>query len=336
MADYNYEYNYNHNESWWSMNSTSSYEYVSPYDDIFVYDQYDFDQVFNTTISEIENETPLELFSIIDVEALTWVVVAMFGFILNILACVVLFRKRKVDTVLLGVLAVADVLFSLDMIILYTPFITYGHWMSEGSICKLAVIIVDFHEYFSILLLSVAFCLLLCREPQLKLTYVIIAVVAFCSLMMVLVKLYSGWSAWGIHDVYFDGQEVVCDRKAHLVSPNKVLGLKIMVNFALPVTVMIVGSISRRCLWVSSSSTRSTSNRLVFMVLVIQILLWSIRTVVAEGVFICFYCSTLATLILVYRPLLYIVMDHSIRKGFSKLFSKNRDHEREQTEMGQF
>lgn len=247
------------------------------------------------------------------------VVLSIVGVIGNIFMCIVVFRRRNLQTSLnlfLGTLAFADLLYCLGGVIVNPTFIFGDSWMYGEFACYASTFVDEFHELYGSIIASTAIILFLCRKISLKMAYVTIFIVGMCTAIMSFVSVKF------THLHNFDEQQVcLIDWPDHMFNAAHQI-LKLLVNVVLPVMMIVVSLVLR---FILKIEVNASSSRLLTVTMVIYVLLWSPMTVVLTFFHHTYFHTALIVLshlAAVYKPIVYYKMDHILRAEFLDLFSK--------------
>lgn len=276
---------------------------------------------FNESLKDLEfyddklNDELISDYSVINlIEVFYAVAISIFGFIVNIIVCILVFKKGKTQTslnVFLVTLAIYDMLFCLFYLIVSPTYYLFNAWIFGAYLCYGFIFVPEFNEYYTIIAICTSICLFSCRKVNLKLAYVTIIIISCCAVIMAFVG-----NKYFLIDVHYS-----CGDIFSLVY----LQLKLLINIVLPLVVIIL-SIILRFLFKSDSNP---SSRLLLVLMGIYVLLYTpwaaLRSFPMNAqLYIYFYkfCYFLSHLTVVYKPIVYYKMDKKLKNEFLKLISQ--------------
>lgn len=254
--------------------------------------------------------------STIKIENVFVIVISLIGIIVNTIVCIIVFRKRKMQTslnVFLVTLAISDVLYCLFCLIPTSTHYLLDSWNNGICMCYISTFVRSFYSSFTMIAISTSICLFLCNKVNLKLAYFTIIIISFCTIILALVRTVSVELT-----TYKD--KTICAILLTMV--YKIL--MILINIVLPFVVIVVSIIFRFSMFESDANP---SFWLLLILLVIKVLLWSPLTILL--IFVTLQnknmyqiVSFLSHFVVVYKPIVYYVMNKNLKIEFLKLLSQ--------------
>ncbi|XP_037040227.1 probable G-protein coupled receptor 83 [Bradysia coprophila] len=270
---------------------------------------YDFDDilkvhntstVLNYEVNETFSDNSDHLFIII--ESWLYVLISMIGIFGNIVTCLVVFKKRRLQTPIytfIGTLAVVDLVFASVFTIVHPITLNIG-WIFGKFACSLVVFVDAFHQFYSVILITVAAWLSLCQEIHLKMAFIVNCIIAVCATLWSLFA--SVFSQLFTDDTGIQYCHVRFDVLRHLII--------LIIHTALPLMVIVTSCFVRR--------SHSSTVRLFILIMIINILLTSpalvILTFVRFSPPLYMVMSLVSHLTIAYKPLVYYVMDLNFKE----------------------
>lgn len=252
-------------------------------------------------------------------------VIYLIGIFGSIITCLIVIRKRNSQislNIFLGTLAIGDLLFCLEnFIVCPTYSLLIDTRIFGKDMCLIAYFIDEFHEYYSILIISTAICLYLCHDINLKMTFGLNIIVVLFSIIIPLFTIkYT-------HQLLTtdDGHQYCIHEWPNDTSEKALQLSKFFINIVLPFIIIVVSSVLRFCFKIGEGN--ASSSRLLLVVMIIHILLWNPLPVVSNFTQIDlfayhFVLNLLSQLTIVYKPIVYYGMNHTFKKEFLNLISK--------------
>lgn len=247
------------------------------------------------------------------------ILLLIIGIIASVMTCIIAFRKRNnLQTplnVFIGTLAIADLLYCLDCIVTYPANVFFESWIYGSFMCHVSTFVEEFHELYTIIIMSTSIGFFLCHKMSLKMAYITVFIVALCTAILSLIRVKftilhtSDKQHYCLHDW-----------------PNHIFNiahniLKLVVNIVLPFVMIVVSLVLRFILRID---VNASSNRLLMVIMIVYSLLWCpmIFNYHNESTYVYVALSLLMQLTAVYKPIVYYTMDSVWKKEFSDLISQ--------------
>lgn len=242
----------------------------------------------------------------------------IIGIIASIMTCMIAFRKRNnLQTSLnlfLGTLAIADLLFCLNSIFTYPASVFFESWIYGSFMCDVSTFVEEFHELYTMIIISTSIGFFLCHKMSLKMAYITVFIVVLCTAILSLLRVKFTI----LH---------TCDKQQYCLYDwrNDIFNiahniLKLGLNIVLPFVMIVVSLVLRFILKVD---VNASANRLLMVIMIIYALLWCpmIFNYFSESMYVNVACLFIQ-LTAVYKPIVYYTMDSLWKKEFSDLISQ--------------
>jgi len=242
------------------------------------------------------------------------------GIIGNTMVCVVLFRKRKMQTplnVFLITLAIGDILFCIFYIVTLPMYHLYDSWILGETLCFVTIFVAELYEFYSIITISISMCLFLCQKVNLKKAYITISIIFLCTTLISLAKVSF------TKLILFDEQKICIGEWSNHKFAMAYQLLKFLFHILLPIVTLIVFSVLS---FILKFNKNPFASRLLMLIMIIYVLLscplillhmfpYSENRVI--DLFALFHHLSILTV--VYKPILYYKMDKTMKNEFLEL-----------------
>lgn len=249
-------------------------------------------------------------------------VISLIGIIVNTIVCLVVLRKRKMQTsinVVLVTLAIGDILFCLFYIMTSPTYYIFDGWIFGKWMCFTSAFVAEFYEFYSIITICTSMCLFLWQKVNLKMTYVTITIIGLCAatislFRVIFTQLY----------VTKDGRSMCTVTWINNDFAAIHLHIKLVINVVIPF-VMVIMSFVLRIMF--KFDKNASAIRLLMAIMLIYVLFWSPLTVLQNidlhyglqiSHFVYMFFDLLSYFTVVYKPILYYKMDENFMKEISQ------------------